>query len=341
MRKWLLLCVLLVFGLPVSAQIAGDGTEEMVAFVAPALDVQGLRPATWVERQDAPGVFLRGSDPLDITGIIMQARPGTADELLREFAGSFSIENIPTSESTIEGEFFTFDYYQLERPRGEGSILIDIAVAESVDDERVYYVLMQTVDAFYDTLHESVFMPAVQWFGPTQLYTAPDESFSVNVPSLWTSEAVTVGEDDTADEYGVLTATDGTATVYVDAVQTDDPDAAVEAFWLQVDPDFSSTFDAESDAVTTITDPVRLGGLDEVIIINWEGGFDNEEGIVRQSVVRVLGDTAFITLIDATVESLLTYETSVGIIDQTFSITALQTDITGDPAPEPTAESDE
>lgn len=345
MRKWLLLCVMLMSALPVSAQIVGDGTEELVAFYAPSLEVQGLHPVGWLPQQNAPGVYLRASDALDITAIIMQARPGTADELLNTFADQFGIEDIPASESTIEGEFFTFDYYQLERPQGDISVLIDVAVAESEDDERVYYVLMQTGEAFYEDLNQSVFLPAVQWFGPTQQYTDADDLFSVNIPSRWTAETVIIESEEASDipaeEYGVLTASDGTVTVYVDAVQTDDPTAVVEALWLQIDPDFSSTFDPESDAITTITDPARLGGLDEVTIINWEGGFDNATGTVRQSVVRLLGDTAFITLIDSTVEDLLTYEQEVGIIDQTYTITALQADITGDLAPEATAEADE
>lgn len=346
MRKWLTIGLLLLFTLPVMAQIEGDGTEEMVPFASNLIDVQGLRPDGWVSQPDAPGVFLRASDVLDVTAIIMQARTGTAADLLTDFAGSFGIQNVPASEGTIEGEIFTFDYYQLERPQGESSLFIDIAVAESEEDGRVYYVLMQSPSAFYEALNTSVFLPAVQWFGPVERYTDTDETYSINIPTQWTAEMIT-SEDDLDLEYGMLTNPDDTLTVYVDAFQSEDVVATVETFWQQVDPEFASTYNEATDFVS-ITDPARLNGLDEVVIIDWEGGLeDSETGIVRQSVARVLGDTVYITLIDTTEEMLSGNSAALDILDRTFTIADLAMDVTGDPppqaeaTPEATAESDE
>ncbi len=315
MRRLLLLAILLFsIIVPVSAQAGIDEDIELVSFVSSALNVQGLRPAEWSARENAEGVFLRSSDPFDLTGIIIQTQVAEREDFLDSVRTSFAVEEELEILETIETNFLTWDIYQFTRVQGTQELITDMAVAVNEDDGRIYFILMQTIEFFHENLHEKVFLPAVDWTSPIQFYEDADEQYTVPIPVQWATSAT--------DEYGILTNLEGSISVYVDAVESDDPLAAVQEFWLTVNPNFDSTFDEETNNLRVIEDSVRIGDLDAVHIIDWADG-TGEDGAILQSVARVYDGTIYMTLIVSDIQTIANYENDINIIDNGFRITAL------------------
>lgn len=315
MRNYLLLLILLLsLIVPVSAQAEIGEDIELVSFVSPALNVQGLRPAEWLPRDNAEGVFLRGSDPFDLTGIIMQTQVAEREDFLESIQTSFAVEEEFEVLETIETNYLTWDIYQFTRMQGTQELITDMAVAVNEEDGRIYFILMQTVELFYDNLHEQVFLPAVDWMSPIQFYEDLDEQFAVPIPVRWATSST--------DEYGILTNIEGSISVYVDAVESDDPLTAVQDFWLTVNPNFDSTFDEEANNLRVIDDSSRIGELDAVYIIDWADG-SGDDGAILQSVARVYEDIVYMTLIVGDIQTIAEYENDIRIIDNGFRITAL------------------
>lgn len=315
MRKYLLLIILL-FSLivPISAQTGVGEDIELVSFASPALNVQGLRPAAWSPQEGRDGVFLRLSDPFDITAIIMQAQVIERDAFLESVRASFAVEDDLEVLETIETNYLTWDTYQFSRTQGTQDLIIDMAVAVSEEDGRVYYILMQTIEFFYEDLHEKVFLPAIDWMSPIQFFEDPDGQFVVPIPVRWATSST--------DEYGIMTNVEGSIGIYLDAVESDDPLAAVQEFWLKVNPNFDTTFDEDVNNLRLIEDSLRIGEIEAVYIIDWADG-SSEDGAVLQSVARVYDGVIYITLIATDAETVAEFEADIAAIDNGFRITAL------------------
>lgn len=313
MRKILGLMLLLVMAIPTLAQFGVEDEITFTPFMLVQFDLQGLRPTQWREQSNAAGVYLRARDELDLTAIIIQAREGTADEFLALIQEQFALETLPESVESIETDFFTWNLYTFERQQNIQTLTVDMAVAEY--EGSTYYVLMQTPDVFYEHLHEALFLVTLETLSPIQRYQDPDGYFDVPIPTLW---MLTETED-----YGLISDSDDTVHVYVKAVEGDDPQAALQAFWEQVDPEFESTFEEED--VRIVTDPVRIGDLESVVIITWEDGQDIE-GHIKQGVARVYDGMIFMTLIDTTILAVQANDNQLATIDNNFRILTLLDD---------------
>lgn len=315
MRKILSLLLLLMLVAPVTAQVSSAEEIELSPFIVEGLDIQGVYPSTWTAQENAPGVFVRAADPFDLTAIIMQSREGTADSLLQEVLTSFGVEDELESQTTIESDFFTWNIYQFEREQGSATLIVDVAIAEDNDNERVYYILMQTVSAFYDTLHNSIFLPAVDYVGPIQRYEQVDELFNVPIPATWSLSE--------SDDFATLSNPDETVYIHLMAIEADDPLAAMLDFWRMLDPEFELSYEDGENALRIIDDSRRIGDIDAVYIVDWADG-SGEEGTILQSVARVYDGIVYMTLIESDLDSIADNDDALSMIDANFIITALE-----------------
>ncbi|MGB7340677.1 MAG: hypothetical protein WBC91_17395 [Phototrophicaceae bacterium] len=311
---WILLSLLLV--VPVAAQVSNNDDIPLVPFTSTPLDVQGVRPETWLAQQNTEGVFLRASDPLDATAIIMQAQETDKETFVTDLPNLLQLSTELELIESLETDFFTWDLYQSTRVRGDQELIIDIGIAEDQETGRVYYILLQTNPTFYDNLHEKVFLPAVEVLSPLQFYVDEEETFSVPIPVLWTSDTV-------AEAYGQITNPDGTIAIFIDAVASDDAIAASREFLSTVNNDFADTLDEEPYRIDVIEDPTRIGDLEAVYIINWVDP-NLEDGFVLQTVARQYDGIIYMTAIVARIDAILDNEAEIATIDNGFTITALE-----------------
>jgi|GEM_PF-5850217 len=316
MRRYFLLLMLLLLAFPVTAQIGDDSPPEMIPFSSAPLDIQGLRPDGWATQDNSEGVFVRMRDPLDLTAIIIQAQDNTKEAFVANVAASFQIEGDLEPVEMLETDFFTWDLYVFEREQSGQQVVVDMGIAEDTENGRIYYVLLQTNPVFYDDLHEQVFIPAVTWLSPIQYYTDPDESYRVPVPVQWEV-------NETEDGFARLANPDGSIAIFMSAVESDDAILASQEFIALINPEFDSTFDEETHTLNLIDDPLRIGDLEAVYIIDWVDP-QNEEGFVLQSVARVYDGTVYMTVIIASIDAIVEDGEQVVFIDNGFSITALE-----------------
>jgi hypothetical protein len=313
MRKILWFILLLLMAIPTAAQFEADAEITFTPFMYVQFDLQGLRPAEWQEQANAAGVYSRSRDGVDLTAIIIQAREGTSDGFLALIQEQFALDNRPEVIDSLDTDFFTWDLYVFERQQGIQTLIVDMAVAEY--EGRTYYVLMQTAETFYDNLHEVLFLVSVESLSPIQRYQDPEQRFDVPIPTLWSLSET--------EDYALISNPDETVLVYVGAVAGDDPQAALQTFWEQVDPEFDSSF--EEEAVRIITDPVRIGDLEAVVIITWEDGL-NDEIEIKQGVARVYNGMIYMTLIDTDFIANQENDEQIAAIDNNFRVAILLDD---------------
>jgi CubicO group peptidase (beta-lactamase class C family) len=156
--------------------------------------------------------------------------------------------------------------------------------------------------------------PAPEAAESAALYTEPAGRFTVPIPTNWVAE--------NADGYGVLTSPDGQITVYVLALEGDDPPAAIAAAWELVEPGFDL-------AVAQVQTPPATGGVEQQVMIAYDTGDESE--IVLAFGQRHAG-IVYVTLLDAPLEALQQRGAQFNIIQTGFTITALErVDLAGVP----------
>jgi hypothetical protein len=117
-----------------------------------------LVPVGWQEL--APANLLRGNTTLDPTYFVLEAKPGTAAELLGELTSQLAIEESLEPLATTDLGSFTWSFYTFER-RGNP---VDLALAE--DGEKAYFVFMISAAEEREALYEKLFLPAVEAMAP-------------------------------------------------------------------------------------------------------------------------------------------------------------------------------
>ncbi|MGJ3240660.1 MAG: hypothetical protein ACFE0Q_18270 [Anaerolineae bacterium] len=322
MRRFFIAVALLLLALPVSAQVIIDEEITLTAFISNALNVQGVRPESWQAQQNAEGVYLRASDPLDTTAIIMQSRAISPEAFLMDIQTSFLLEDTPEVSDTLTTDYLAWDLYQFERVQGTQTLVVDMAIAEDEETERLYYILLQTNEAFYDDLHDSVFIPAVTWLSPLQFYTDADEQFIVPVPPQWETR-----ENEDGD-YVQLNNIDQSIGIFITTSTDEDVIRASEDFLEAINPDFENDFDEEEQTLTVLDDSEQLGGLDAVYLIDW---LDPQEGFVLQTVARVYDGTIYLTVIAGELQVIGESQEEIGYIDSGFIIIPLLNDAEATP----------
>jgi hypothetical protein len=118
----------------------------------------GLVPVGW--RELAPANLLRESSSLDPTYFVLEAKPGSAAELLADLTSQLALEETLEPLATDEMGSFTWSFYTFER-RGNP---VDLALAE--DGEKAYFVFMMSAVDEREALFEQLFLPAVEAMTP-------------------------------------------------------------------------------------------------------------------------------------------------------------------------------
>ncbi len=137
---------------------------ETEPFTSEEFGISGVVPVGWNEA--APGTYLRGTPPADLTTLIQKSYPDmTIDELTAQLLPALGIEELPERTSSVETAAFTWDLYKVEvEAPGVGTVVVDMGLAET--DSTAYLVLLQALSDEHDSLHEAVFLPAVEALAP-------------------------------------------------------------------------------------------------------------------------------------------------------------------------------
>jgi CubicO group peptidase (beta-lactamase class C family) len=148
---------------------------------------------------------------------------------------------------------------------------------------------------------------------PGRTFDDPAGRFSVPVPTGWTAQA--------RDGHAHLASPDGGIEVRVLVLENDDAAAAVAEAWRRLDPGSVPTVD---DVVSIPTSAMNTAGVDEFVLVNYER--EDDDPIV-QAEGRRLGDTVFVLLFEAELESVQRRAAQLQIVDSGFTITALEQDV--------------
>ena len=165
-------------------------TEAAIAlkpFTNEGMAITGVVPEGWAEI--APGVYNRGQGPSDLARIIQQGAPGaTVAQIGATLLSQLGIEDLPEPVDSYESAGLTWDVYALEvQVPGVGIVKMGVALAGT--DAAAYIILLQTLSAEYEALHQAVFLPALEALAPVSAeatattYEDPSGLFSVPIPT--------------------------------------------------------------------------------------------------------------------------------------------------------------
>jgi hypothetical protein len=126
---------------------------KLVPFAHAAMGIRGLVPAGWTEA--GPGTYARASSASDITVLLMQAAPVSAQELLETLSGQLGLSAPPESTGEREANGLVWTLYEVVL----GEVVRDIALAE--EDGRAFIVILRSATSARGPLYASVYLPAV------------------------------------------------------------------------------------------------------------------------------------------------------------------------------------
>ena len=123
-------------------------------FSDPTMGIQGLTPTGWGKA--GPGTFARGDSTDDITVLLMQAAPVTAQDLLTTLSGQLGLSALPevVGEQQANNLAWTFYVIQIDE------VVRDIALAEN--EGVAYIIILRSAAAERPDLYETIFIPTVE-----------------------------------------------------------------------------------------------------------------------------------------------------------------------------------
>jgi pimeloyl-ACP methyl ester carboxylesterase len=143
-----------------SQEVSNDANITLEPYTSEELGLSGVTPEGWAIV--ASGMYARGDSASDQTVLIQKSYPGmTLDQINSALLPQLGVGELPASLGQYENEDFTWDLYKVkvEAPN-IGTFIVDIAQFE--DSGTAYMVLLQTLAEDYQSLHEFIFMPAVE-----------------------------------------------------------------------------------------------------------------------------------------------------------------------------------
>jgi CubicO group peptidase (beta-lactamase class C family) len=139
----------------------------LVLFTDQHFAIQMVRPEGWVELQ--PGTLVRDDSPPYYPQLFYGAFPGmSVDWADAYFAPELGLERLPDREATYESEVLSWELttFDIDHPEA-GPIVVDGALSET--DSTLYVVAVLAPQDDHESLHEAVFLPALQAFTPLAL----------------------------------------------------------------------------------------------------------------------------------------------------------------------------
>ena len=138
----------------------------------PLYGLSSVVPADWQEQ--GGGVYSRGTPPADLTLIAIQSAPVGIDGLWPSLLPQLALTEVPAPTGTYSTEHLDWDLYRVDVPVGATTVSVELALAE--DTGTTYLVLLQSAPDEFETLRESVFLPAVDALAPLAPEATPDPS---------------------------------------------------------------------------------------------------------------------------------------------------------------------
>jgi pimeloyl-ACP methyl ester carboxylesterase len=153
--------LLLILLLGVGTVAAQDDTS-LVPFTDETYGITGVVPEGW--SKVSSGIYSPSGAATDETLLGQQAAPLPAAQLLTALLPQFGLTEAPESVGTLETDALDWTLYKIDVNVGSISRTVDLALAEH--DGTTYLVVLQTLPAEHDVLHESVFLPVLESFAP-------------------------------------------------------------------------------------------------------------------------------------------------------------------------------
>jgi len=143
-----------------SQDSSNGATITLEPYSSQEFGLSGVNPEGWAVA--APGMVARGDSASDQTVLIQKSYPGmTLDQINSALLPQLGKGELAASLGQYESEDFTWDLYKIEvEAPNAGILIVDIAQFES--GGTTYMVLLQTQAEDYETLHQVVFLPAVE-----------------------------------------------------------------------------------------------------------------------------------------------------------------------------------
>jgi len=133
---------------------------ELEPFTNELLSVQGVAPVGWTAA--GPGVFTRVSSATDVTALIQQAAPVSADQLLGVLTQQLGLSAAPESV----GEYVAGDLTWTLYATSVQGVAVDIALAEA--EGTTLIVVLNSAARERDALYEQVFVPVLDALMPLE-----------------------------------------------------------------------------------------------------------------------------------------------------------------------------
>lgn len=165
-----------------SCSVANTTNTDLVSFTIPVIEMSGVAPADWEEVQ--VGSYVRNQNGDNSTYLLhIASDESSLSDLLAPILVAFSQEALPASSETYQSPVYAWSLYNFEynpNPETDDTLIVDIATVETGNLSLI--VILQTNPQEYETLHQSIFLSAVHYFGQDLRVVEADLGFGTMIP---------------------------------------------------------------------------------------------------------------------------------------------------------------
>jgi pimeloyl-ACP methyl ester carboxylesterase len=168
--SWIVHRVLLVAAMLVSvgASALAQETITLLPYSSEAYGIESVVPEGW--HDVGRGIYARQQDANDRAVLAQQSAPASVEDVLASLVPQLGLSEAPRSIGTYQSPALDWTLYKVDVTAG-GNLSVDLALAHEGGTTSI--VLLQAPADEYETLHESVFLPALDAFAPLVVAEEP------------------------------------------------------------------------------------------------------------------------------------------------------------------------
>lgn len=134
----------------------------LIPFTDDTFEIEGVIPEGWTST--APGVYVRGSSPSDLTTLALQSAPVPATAVMSSLLPNIGLTEEPATTGSLTTPAFTWTLYQAEHTQNGVTLRYDIAITEANGTSYVALLIAPLDEA--EALYATVFAPAIEALMP-------------------------------------------------------------------------------------------------------------------------------------------------------------------------------
>jgi hypothetical protein len=169
-------CIVALIMVLLTMPALAQDTITLKPYTDKTLGLTSVVPEGWQDMGN--GLYERDQSPSDVTVLLQQSMPVSADQVLTSFLPRVGLTTAPQTVGSYQSAALNWALYKVDFTTPTITIAVDFALAEDKASGKTYFVALQTASDEYEALHKAVFLPILDALTPDTESSAANSPFS-------------------------------------------------------------------------------------------------------------------------------------------------------------------